>query len=52
MGQHDNGHVTEPVDYAKLNAVYGVLLAGAVVATRRSAKNSEPIPVRVHAHHH
>src|SRR2546421_10803688 len=34
---------TEPVDYAALNAVYGVLLAGVVVATRTRGARDDPI---------
>jgi len=37
---------TEPVDYAALNAVYGALLAGVVVATRNRGTKSEPISQR------
>src|SRR5947208_13888118 len=33
---------TEPVDYAALNAVYGALLAGVVLATRKRAAD-DPI---------
>jgi hypothetical protein len=36
---------TEPVDYAKLNAVYGVLLVAVLVATRERARE-EPIEGR------
>ena len=36
---------TEPVDYAALNAVYGALFAGVLVATRKSARE-DPIEVR------
>jgi hypothetical protein len=36
---------TEPVDYAALNAVYGALLAGVLIATRERARH-EPIEVR------
>lgn len=36
---------TEPVDYAKLNAVYGALLVGVLVATRERAR-ANPIEQR------
>jgi hypothetical protein len=36
---------TEPVDYAALNAVYGALLAGVLLATRERARE-DPIEVR------
>jgi Protein of unknown function (DUF1360) len=36
---------TEPVDYAALNAVYGALLAGVVIATRKRAAK-DPISQR------
>jgi hypothetical protein len=36
---------TEPVDYAALNAVYGVLLAGVLIATRDRTRE-DPIEVR------
>jgi hypothetical protein len=34
---------TEPVDYATLNAVWGVLLAGVVLATRDRGARNDPI---------
>src|SRR5437763_7840593 len=34
---------TEAVDYAALNAVYGVLLAGVVIATRERGAKKDPI---------
>ena len=34
---------TEPVDYAAINAVYGVLLAAVVVATRDRGATKDPI---------
>ena len=40
-----DGKPTEPVDYAALNVAYGVLLAGAVIATRDRARE-EPITGR------
>ena len=36
---------TEPIDYAKLNAIYGVLLVGVLAATRERARD-EPIENR------
>ena len=35
--------MTEPVDYGAINAVYGVLLAGVVLATRERAAHGNPI---------
>jgi hypothetical protein len=46
MHGDDNGRPVEPVDYAKLNAVYGVLLAGVLVTTRNRPGAREPIPTR------
>jgi hypothetical protein len=40
-----DGHPVEPVDYAKLNAVYGTLLATVVIATRDRTR-SDPITTR------
>jgi hypothetical protein len=37
---------TEPVDYAALNAVYGALLAGLVIATRDRGAKRDPIAQR------
>jgi hypothetical protein len=38
-------HSTEPVDYAKINAVYGVLMTAVVLSTREGASN-DPISGR------
>lgn len=46
MSGEDNGRPVEPVDYAKLNAAYGVLFAGVVIAARRRQESDEQIPVR------
>jgi hypothetical protein len=40
-----SGGATEPVDYAKINAVYAALAAGLIYATRERAAE-DPIPVR------
>jgi hypothetical protein len=37
---------TEPEDYAALNAVFGVLLAGVVLAARERNRDSEPLTTR------
>ncbi len=37
---------TEPQDYAALNAVFAVLLAGAVLAARERRRESEPLTTR------
>jgi hypothetical protein len=43
----ENGHslkaVTEPIDYGAINAVYGVLFAAVVLATRERAAEGNPI---------
>jgi hypothetical protein len=41
-----SGRAVEPVDYAKLNAVYAALAAGLLVATRNRPGAREPIPAR------
>jgi hypothetical protein len=46
MGADDNGRAVEPVDYAKLNAVYGTLFAAVLVAARRRAAPDAEIPAR------
>jgi hypothetical protein len=46
MDGTDNGRAVEPVDYAKLNAIYGVLLAAVVVGTRTRPGARDPIPAR------
>ena len=45
MAAESNGRPVEPVDYAKLNAVYGALLAATIVAARRRAVD-DPITTR------
>ena len=45
MNGHENGRAVEPVDYAKLNAVYGALFAATIVAARRRAVD-DPIAAR------
>ena len=37
---------TEPEDYAALNAVFGALLAGVVLAARERTRESEPLTTR------
>ena len=37
---------TDPEDYAALNAVFGVLLAGVVLAARERAREGEPLSTR------
>jgi hypothetical protein len=44
-GDADQGPV-EPVDYAKLNAAYGVLFIGFLAAAHHRRDSAEPIPVR------
>jgi hypothetical protein len=44
MNGHENGRAVEPVDYAKLNAVYAALLAGVLIGTRKRPGAREPIP--------
>jgi hypothetical protein len=39
-----NGHEVEPVDYAALNVVYGVLLGALIAATRKRERSQEAIP--------
>jgi len=46
MDGDGNGRAVEPVDYAKLNAAYGVLLAGVLVAASRRKEADDQIPVR------
>ena len=43
MAESDNGRPTQPVDYAVLNAVYGALFVGTVLATRKRAPHQDPI---------
>ena len=44
MNGDDNGRAVEPVDYAKLNAVYAALFAGVLIGTRNRPGAREPIP--------
>jgi hypothetical protein len=46
MSAQENGSVVEPVDYAKLNAVYGTLFVGVLIAAHQRRDSDEPIPVR------
>jgi hypothetical protein len=46
MGGDDNGRAVEPVDYAKLNAVYGALFLAVLAGTRSRQESDDPIPVR------
>lgn len=41
----ERGAATEPVDYGTINAVYLLLLAGVVAATRERAARDDPIPL-------
>jgi hypothetical protein len=41
-----DGRAVEPVDYAKLNAVYGTLFAAVLLAARRRQESDDEIPVR------
>jgi hypothetical protein len=42
----DNGRAVEPVDYAKLNAVYGALFLAVLVSARKRAGAEDQIPAR------
>jgi hypothetical protein len=44
-GSETDGRPVEPADYAKLNAVYGALLAATVIATRERVRE-DPITTR------
>ena len=46
MSAQDNGHEIEPVDYAKLNAVYGTLFAATLIATAHRPGARRPIAGR------
>jgi hypothetical protein len=46
MHASEDGGPVEPVDYAKLNAIYGVLLAAVVLGTRNRPGAREPIATR------
>ena len=46
MNGDTNGRPVEPVDYAKLNAVYGALLLGVLAATRSRQGSENEIPAR------
>ncbi len=46
MDGDDNGRAVEPVDYAKLNAVYGALFAGVLIGAYLRDDSDDQIPVR------
>lgn len=46
MSSDDNGRAVEPVDYAKLNAIYATLFAAVLVAAHRRQESDDQIPVR------
>jgi hypothetical protein len=46
MSGETNGRPVEPVDYAKLNAVYSVLFAAVLVGARYRDESEDQIPVR------
>jgi hypothetical protein len=46
MNADENGRPVEPVDYATLNAVYGVLFAGVLVGAHMRKESDEQIAVR------
>ena len=46
MSADNNGRAVEPVDYAKLNAVYGTLFLAVLVGARRRAAADHDIPLR------
>jgi hypothetical protein len=46
MNADENGHRVEPVDYAKLNAAYGVLFLGVLAAAHHREGSDDRIPVR------
>jgi hypothetical protein len=46
MHADQDGGPVEPVDYAKLNAVYAVLFAAMIGAARVRKGDEEPVPVR------
>lgn len=46
MDGQENGRAVEPVDYAKLNAVYGALFVALLVGARQRAEAEDRIPAR------
>jgi hypothetical protein len=46
MSGDDNGRAVEPVDYAKLNAIYGGLFAAVLIGARMRDESDDQIPVR------
>jgi len=46
MSRDDNGRPVEPQDYAVLNAAYGALFAGVMLAAARKKDSDDQIPVR------
>ena len=46
MSAHENGQAVEPVDYAKLNAIYGALFAGVLIGAHLREDSDDQIPVR------
>ena len=46
MSGEDNGRAVEPVDYAKLNAIYGVLFAGVLAGAYLREDADDQIPMR------
>lgn len=46
MDADDNGRAIEPVDYAKLNAIYGTLFLAVLAGAYRRRESDDPIPVR------
>jgi hypothetical protein len=46
MSGDDNGRAIEPVDYAKLNAIYGGLFAAVLIGARMRDESDDQIPVR------
>ena len=46
MHADQDGGPVEPVDYAALNAVYGVLFAAVIAGARMRKGDEEPVPVR------
>ena len=46
MSADDNGREVEPVDYAKLNAIYGALFLAVLAGARYRQESDDEIPVR------
>ena len=46
MNGYENGQPVEPVDYAKLNAAYGVLFLGVLAAAHLREGSDDQLPVR------